>query len=127
LALFDQKEKVMFTDEEMDSVMEQAGLTDDSVIGLWQIQDIVAGAQDAGVLDARIQVWKIQDESEFLITWDGDVTGRLRLASLCVSAKYLLSMPTEDVRVAVDCVLTRVAETVEDLRRDLKLVTGFTA
>lgn len=117
----------MFTDEEMDSVMEQAGLTDDSVIGLWQIQDIVAGAQDAGVLDARIQVWKIQDESEFLITWDGDVTGRLRLASLCVSAKYLLSMPTEDVRVAVDCVLTRVAETVEDLRRDLKLVTGFTA
>lgn len=78
----------MFTNSEIDRVMNQLGLVDGGSypVTIEAVKEIVLAAQDCGVLDSRIAVWKIQDEPEILVTLD---LNGVRVASLCVSHKHI--------------------------------------
>lgn len=82
----------MFTAGEIDKVMKQGSYDEDSVITIFDIREIVAAAQDCGVLDSAINVWKLHDEPEFLITFDMD--DGFRLCSLSTEGRDILGEPS---------------------------------
>lgn len=107
----------MFTAGEIDKVMSQGGYDDDSIITIFGIREIVAAAQNCGVLDDRIHVWKLDDESEFLITFDLD--DNLRLCSRSTSGLDLLSYD-ESARDAVLRLLCALVDIARDLERGFR-------
>lgn len=103
----------MFTAGEIDKVMSQGGYDDDSIITIFGIREIVAAAQNCGVLDDRIHVWKLDDESEYLITFDLD--DNLRLCSMSTEGRDLLKhdVSTRDAILHLLCALVGFASDLE--------------
>ena len=104
----------MFTAGEIDKVMKQGGYDEDHAVTIFDIREIVAAAQDCGVFDNRIYAWRMEDESEFLITFDLD--DNLRLCSLSTSGHSLLlyAGSTRDAILHLLCALVGIARDLEN-------------
>lgn len=101
----------MFTAGEIDKVMKQGGYDEDHPVT--DIRETVAAAQDCGVLDGRIFAWKLDDEPEYLITFDLD--DDLRLCSMVTEGRDLLKydVSARDAILHLLCALVGIARDLE--------------